>query len=198
MAMVTNSLRRAAAAALVAATTLAVQAARADDYQIDVRHTFPVFEVSHLGISLQRGRFNKVAGKVSIDPAASRGALEITVDAASIDMGFEDWNRQMRSEEWFDTDRFPTLVFKGDRFEFRDGKPVAVDGTLTLLGVTRPLRLTIAGFGCTLNPFNKRTICGADIEARLRRSDFGMTRSLRSIGDEVVIRSPVEATRVEP
>ncbi len=186
---------RGAAAALLAAAALAVQA---DDYQIDSRHTFPVFEVSHLGISLQRGRFNKVAGKVSIDVGASRGMLELTVDAASIDMGFDEWNRQMRGEDWFDTDRYPTLVFRGDGFEFKDGKPVAVDGTLTLLGVTKPLRLTIGSFGCALNPFNKRTICGANIEARLRRSDFGMTRSLSSIGDEIVIRSAVEATKVVP
>lgn len=186
---------RGAAAALLGAAAMVVHA---DDYQIDSRHTLPMFEVNHLGISLQRGRFNKVAGKVSIDIGASRGVLELTVDAASIDMGFEEWNRQMRSEDWFDTDRHPTLVFKGDAFEFKDGKPVAVDGTLTLLGVAKPLRLTIGGFGCTLNPFNKRTICGANIEARLRRSDFGMTRSLSSIGDEIVIRSAVEAVKAVP
>ena len=77
-------------------------------------------------------------------------------------------------------------------------KPVAVDGTLTMLGVTRPLRLTVHSFGCTINPFNRRPICGADVEARLRRSEFGMTRSLTSIGDEVVIRSAVEAIPVAP
>lgn len=172
--------------------------AAADDYQIDPRHTFPSFEVSHLGISLQRGRFNKVSGSITLDAAGGKGSLELIVDAASIDMGFEDWNRQMRSEDWFDTERHPTLAFRGQDFEFREGKPVAVDGMLTLLGVSRPLRLTVHSFGCTVNPFNKRTICGANVEARLRRSEFGMTRSLSSIGDEVVIRSAVEATRAAP
>ena len=173
-------------------------AAGAEDYRIDPRHTFPSFEVRHLGISLQRGRFNKAAGTISIDTAAGRGSLELTLETASIDMGFEDWNRQMRSEDWFDSERHPTLVYRGQSFEFRDGKPVAVDGTLTMLGVTRPLRLTVHSFGCTINPFNRRPICGADVEARLRRSEFGMTRSLTSIGDEVVIRSAVEAIPVAP
>ena len=67
--------------------------AAADDYQIDPRHTFPSFEVSHLGISLQRGRFNKVSGSITLDAAGGKGSLVLIVDAASIAMGFEDWNR---------------------------------------------------------------------------------------------------------
>ena len=90
---------------------LAVTAASAESYNIDPRHTFPVFEVSHYGFSLQRGRFNKLAGKLELDPGAKKGSVDISIDMASVDMGFEDWNKQMRGERFFQTDKFPQARF---------------------------------------------------------------------------------------
>ena len=70
---------------------------------------------------------------------------------------------------------------------------VAAEGEFTLLGVTKPLKLTVSNFRCGANPMSKKAMCGADIAVTIKRSDFGMTKYLPAIGDEVKISSPVEA-----
>lgn len=182
--------------ALIATATLAALAAptlAADRFNIDSRHTFPVFEVSHLGFSTQRGRFNRVTGKITLDSAAQKGSVEVTIDTASIDMGLEDWDKHMKSEDFFNVEKYPTMTFKSDKFVFKKGKPAEVHGELTLLGVTRPVALAVNNFNCGVHPINKKEVCGADLTTRIKRSDFGMTKFLPGIGDEIRILIPVEA-----
>lgn len=164
-------------------------------FRIDAAHTLPVFEVGHLGFSTQRGRFNQVEGEVVLDRQRGTGQVELRIDAASIDMGSAVWNERMRSEEFFDTARHPRLVFRAERLVFEDGKPVAAHGALTLLGVTRPLSLYLRNFNCGTNPVNQKALCGADLSATLRRSEFGMKAYLPAIADEIRIVAPVEAYR---
>ncbi|MFH1869821.1 MAG: YceI family protein [Pseudomonadota bacterium] len=174
---------------------LAATAASAESYTIDHRHTFPVFEVSHYGFSLQRGRFNKLAGKLELDAAAKKGSVEITIDMTSIDMGFEDWNKQMRSERFFQTDKFPQARFVARDFTFDADQPAPVGGELTLLGVTRSVQLKVGQWRCAKHPILPRQLCGADLETTIKRSDFGMNASLPGVGDEVRITIPVEAIK---
>lgn len=175
--------------------TLAAPAHAADSYTIDTKHTLPVFEIKHLGFSTQRGRFNKTEGKISLDIAARRGSVELTIDAASIDMGLDKWDEHMRSEDYFDTARFPTMSFKSDSLIFAGDQVVGADGTFTLRGISKPLKLTVSGFVCAPHPFNKQPMCAGDVSATLKRSEFGMTKSLATIGDEVRLLIPVEAVR---
>jgi polyisoprenoid-binding protein YceI len=174
---------------------LAAAAASAESYTIDPRHTFPVFEVSHYGFSLQRGRFNKLAGKLELDPAAKTGSVEITIDMTSVDMGFEDWNRQMRGERFFRTDTFPQARFVARDFAFDLSRPGPVGGELTLLGVTRSVQIKVGQWRCARHPILPRQLCGADLEATVKRSDFGMTANLPGIADDVKITIPVEALK---
>jgi len=162
-------------------------------YAVDPRHTFPMFEVSHYGFSTQRGRFTTVRGTITLDTQARRGAIDITIDARSIDMGFEEWNEQMRSEGFFDSARHPDISFRSNDVEFSGDRPVRVRGTLTLLGVSQPLTLEIDSFHCDKNRVSGKPTCGADARARLRRSAFGMTRSLPGIGDDVTLVIAIEA-----
>lgn len=67
------------------------------------------------------------------------------------------------------------------------------EGRLTLLGVSKPVRLAIANFRCGVHPMHKKPVCGAEVSATIKRSDFGMTRFLPGIGDEIRIVIPVEA-----
>jgi polyisoprenoid-binding protein YceI len=181
-------------AVLLLAAGLALPAA-ADSYSLDARHTFPIFEVSHLGFSLQRGRFNKTSGKVVLDLAARQGRIEVSIDTASIDMGLDDWDKHMRDADFFDVQRHPTMTYVADRLLFDGNTPVAAEGHLTLLGVTRPVRLEIANFRCGIHPLNRRLACGAEVATRIRRSEFGMTKYLPAVGDEIRIVIPVEAYR---
>jgi polyisoprenoid-binding protein YceI len=162
---------------------------------VDPQHTFPVFEVSHYGFSLQRGRFNRVSGTIVLDPAASRGSIDIAIDATSLDMGLADWDEKMKSAEFFATARHPRIAFHADTLIFDGERPVRADGTLTLLGIGKPVSIAIDKFHCGQNRFSGKSQCGADATALIRRSDFGMTSLLPGVGDEVRILISVEATR---
>lgn len=172
---------------------LTAPAFAADSYSIDPRHTFPVFEVNHLGFSTQRGRFNQVSGKITLDAAAKQGSVDVSIATDSIDMGLDDWDKHMKSEDFFNVGQYPTMRFKSDKFVFNANKPVAAEGSLTLLGVTKPVRLTIANFTCGFHPLNRKELCAADVSATIKRSEFGMTKYVPAVGDEVRISIPVEA-----
>ena len=184
------------ALALLACITVPAMAAPVN-YTVDGNHTFPVFETDHLGFSTQRGRFNKTSGRITLDVAARKGSVEVSIDAASIDMGFAKWNENMRGEGFFNTEAFPNITFKADRLHFEGDTPVSADGVLTLLGVTRPVSLSLTRFHCAPHPLNKRETC-ADITARLKRSEFGMTKNIPSVSDDVRLVISVEAFRDAP
>jgi polyisoprenoid-binding protein YceI len=82
-------------------------------------------------------------------------------------------NDKAKSAELFDTAKYPTATYKG-KLVFKDDQPVAVDGLLTLHGVTKPVRLDIKSWKCFINPMIKRESCGADAYATFNRDDFGV------------------------
>lgn len=165
----------------------------ADEYTIDSNHTFPVFEVNHLGYSVQHGRFNKTSGKISLDMAAKQGSVELTIETASLDMGFPLWDEHMAAEGFFNSANFPTMTFKSSKLIFKDDKIVEAEGDFTLLGVTKPITVTVKSFSCGDHPFTKKAMCGANIGGVIKRSDFGMSKYVPAISDEIKIHVPVEA-----
>lgn len=179
----------------IAAVLLTLPAYAADDYTVDPRHTWPVFEVNHLGFSTQRGRFNSSSGKITLDTAAKKGSVELVIETASLDMGFDKWDEHMKSDEFFNVAQFPTMRFVSDKLLFDGDKVVGAEGSFTLLGVTRPLTLTVNNFRCAPHPMLKKPACGADITATLKRSEFGMTKFVPAVSDEVKISVPVEAVK---
>jgi len=176
-----------------AGLSMTAGAMAADSFTIDSRHTFPVFEVNHLGFSTQRGRFNNVTGKIMLVPSQKSGSIEVTIDSASIDMGMDAWDKQMRGEDFFNVEKFPSMSFKSTKLVYDGDKLVGAEGDFTLLGVTRPVKLEVKGFTCGTHPINKKALCGADISTVIKRSEFGMTKYVPSISDDVVIKIPVEA-----
>lgn len=174
---------------------LAAPAFAADSYTVDSRHTFPMFEVNHMGFSTQRGRFNQSSGKITLDTAAKKGSVELTITTASLDMGLDKWDEHLKSEDFFNVAQFPTMHFTSDKLVFDGDKVVAAEGSFTLLGVTKPLTLTVSNFRCAPHPMNKKQTCGADITATFKRSEFGMTKYVPGVSDEVKISTPVEAIK---
>lgn len=168
-------------------------AAATTTYTVDARHTFPAFEISHLGFSTQRGRFDRTEGKISLDPKAQTGAIHINIAADSIDTGLAELEERLKKEDFFDTARFPTIRYDADKISFAGDKPVRAEGQLTLRGITKPVPLEIHSFHCGMHPIYLKTVCGADATAAIRRSDFGMTAFLPGVGDEVKIVVQVEA-----
>jgi polyisoprenoid-binding protein YceI len=179
--------------AFVTASLLGTSAMATESFSIDARHTFPMFEIDHMGFSMQRGRFNKTEGKVVLDAKSGSGKIDISIDTASIDMGLDDWDKHMKNDDFFNVEKYPTMTFVSDKLSFQNGKPVAADGTLTLLGVSRPVQLSIGNYRCGIHLMNRKPVCGAEVSTTIRRSQFGMMKFIPFIGDEVKIVIPVEA-----
>ena len=178
---------------VVLAAAMASPVMAADNYTIDGNHTFPVFEVNHLGFSVQHGRFNKSSGKITLDMAGKSGSVDLTIDTTSLDMGFPLWDEHMAADGFFNSAKFPTMTFKSKKLVFKDDKVVSAEGDFTMLGVTKPLTVTVNGFKCADNPMNKKPMCGANISGMIKRSDFGMTKYVGAISDDIKISVPVEA-----
>lgn len=182
-------------AAIALGAAIALPAGAADSYTVDPGHTYPNFEINHLGFSVMHGRFGATTGKITLDPAAKSGSIDITIDAASVDTGHAKRDAHLKSEEFFNVAKFPTLTYKATRLKFNGDKLAGADGELTLLGVTRPVPLTVTAFNCGPHPMNKKPTCGATATATLKRSDFGMTAYVPKVGDEVKISIEVEAAK---
>lgn len=170
-------------------------AAELETYTVDPAHTRPTYEVSHFGYSMQRGRFNKTSGKITLDTAAKKGSADITVDTASVDSGVPKLDEHLRSEDFFNATKNPQITFKSNNFTFDGDKVKSSTGDLTINGVTKPVTLTATVFQCAPNPMNKKKQCGADLTTTIKRSDFGMKYALPVLGDDVTLRIPVESIK---
>jgi polyisoprenoid-binding protein YceI len=179
--------------ALIAAVSTSAFAA--DTYAIEPNHTYPSFEADHMGISVWRGKFGKTTGTIELDRAAHTGALDITIDATSIDFGHEKMNTHAKTPDMFDVAKFPTAQYKSKSVTFKGDTPVAVDGELTLHGVTKPVKLTINKFKCIMHPMLKREVCGADASAEFNRADFGISYGLPMFAPGVKLAIQVEAIK---
>jgi polyisoprenoid-binding protein YceI len=171
----------------------AVQAA--DIYTIDPSHTYPSFEADHMRLSLWRGKFNKSSGNITLDRIAKTGSMDIIINMSSIDFGNEQLNDDVQSEEILDTEHFPIATYHGTAIRFKDDQPIAVDGQLTLHGVTRALQLVIHKFSCNQHPVFRREVCGADASAIFNRADFGINFGLPRFAPEVKLAIQVEAIK---
>jgi polyisoprenoid-binding protein YceI len=163
---------------IAAAATLTVSSAMAAPvlYTVESMHTYPSFSASHQGLTYWRGKFNKTSGKVWIDREKSTGKVEITIDTRSASFGLPIMDQVAQGETFFDVAKYPTATYKSDSITFKNGVPAALNGKLTLRGVTRPVPLAIDSFKCKTHPFLKREVCGAVARGELNRTEFGMTR----------------------
>ncbi len=145
-------------------------------YNVDPQHTYPAFEADHMGgLSIWRGKFKLTSGKVVLDVAAKTGEVDVTVQTASIDFGFDGMDKHAReAPDMFDVAKYPTATFKGKFSKWNGDAPSEVDGQLTLHGVTRPLKLTINSFLCKANPMTRKETCGADASGTFSRDAFGI------------------------
>ena len=179
-----------------AATGTVQPSSLSETFTVDERHTFPSFEISHLGFSTQRGRFNRTHGKIILNSRARSGSIHVAIDANSIDTGLAALEERLQKADFFNTEKYPAITYDSDKIVFEGQKPVRAEGRLTLLGVTKPVTLDIKSFQCGVHPITKKNVCGADAATRIKRSDFGMTAFLPVIGDEVKIQIQVEGFKI--
>lgn len=184
-------MRRLTLGALALAVPIAVTAAP-ETYTIDPIHSFPHFAVDHLGVTTIWGRFDRMAGKFTIDRAAKKGGLDLAIDTASVSTGDADRGARPRSRDdhlrnadFFNVAEFPRMTYKATEVTFNGDSPAEVAGQLTLLGVTRQVTLKIERWVCKEHPFSKKPMCGGTASGTLKRTDFGMKYGVPAVGDEI-------------
>lgn len=167
----------------------------ADTYKTDANHTYASFSYSHFGYSTQTSRFDKVSGTVTLDRTAKTGQVDITIDTKSINTGSAVFNEHIQADDFLATEKFPTATFKSSKVVFKDDKVVAVDGQLTLKGVTKPVTLDVSNFHCMKHPMSGKDACGANASAKVKRTDFNMGKYAPHVGDDVTISIAIEAAK---
>lgn len=166
-----------------------------ETYVIDGSHTLPRFAYSHFGFSTQQSRFDKTSGKIVLDRQAKTGTVEITIDTKSVSTGHALFNEHIQGEDFLHTAKYPTMTFSSNNLKFDGDNLVAVDGMLTLKGISKPVTLTVTSFQCMPHPMLKKDACGANASTVIKRSDFNMGKYAPHVGDDVTVTIPVEAIK---
>ena len=190
--------RIATAAVIAAATSLSLSALAAPEtYVTEKNHTVARFEYNHFGYSTQQSRFDSTTGKVTIDLAAKTRSADITIDTKSVNTGVAKLNEHLKSDDFFDVEKFPTITFKSSNFKFDGDKLATVEGDLTIKGVTKPVTLTVTSLVCKPHVMSKKDMCGANATTKIKRSEFNNGKYVPAVGDEIVISVAIEAVKEE-
>lgn len=181
----------ATAAALVSIQSPSSPQGEAARYEVDPVHTSVIFRIGHLGISKTYGRFDDVSGTVDL---GGSNAVSITVQAASVDTGNEKRDNHLRSPDFLSVKEFPTISFKSSAWKKTGDDVWDVTGTLTLHGTTKEITIPVEKTGEGKTPMGDYRI-GFESTFDLERTDYGMTKMVGPVGDDVRLIIAVEAIR---
>lgn len=161
---------------------------RPGQYQLDKMHSFLNFRVDHLGLSKIIGRFNDFEATLDFDPQ-NPTAMELTgvVAANSIDVNNTDFQNTLQESDWLDSERFPQIVFASESVTVTDDNQFAVNGTLSMRGISKPLILEARFNGGADNIITRKYTIGFQANAKILRSEFGMDTFTAFAGDEIDI-----------
>jgi len=191
------------ASALLAAVVIAggpAFAIAADTYAVDKTHSEALFTIKHL-MSRVTGRFSDLSGSISVDvanPAAS--SVEFTINAASIDTNAADRDKDLRSPNFFDVEKYPTISFKSSKVTPAGKDKFTVEGSLTMHGVAKQVSLPVEFLGFGKDPWGNDK-AGFAIETTLNRKDYGLVwnKALDQggylLGDDVKVVINLEAAK---
>jgi len=162
---------------------------------IDGSHSNASFSVKHLMITNVRGEFQKVEGTVSWDPAKPEATtIEASADVASINTRDEKRDGHLKSPDFFDVEKFPTLSFKSKSVKVKGSDELSVTGDLTIHGVTKEVVLEVEGPSApTADPWGNVRI-GATAATKIKREDFGLTWNAALEAGGVLVGSDVKIT----
>jgi polyisoprenoid-binding protein YceI len=177
--------------------------AAADTWVFDRQNTEITFSWDHFGLSRQSGQFLEMRGKLDFTPTdPESGAVDVTIRVASISTGVKELDEILRSADYFDTARHPEIRFRSTAVRRIDDKNGDLDGELTMLGVTRPVTLRVRWNYtgeyplAAVNPvYQNKWVSGFSAETRILRSQWGLTRALPLISDEIRIAIEAEFLR---
>jgi polyisoprenoid-binding protein YceI len=175
-----------------------------NEWNIDQGHSTAGFTVTHLMVSTVPGSFGKVSGKITYDGKnASSIAADVTIDASSINTNNERRDTHLKSPDFFEVAKYPTITFKSKRVVPGAAGKFQLVGDLTLRGVTKEVTLDVEGPTPQVNA-GRNFVIGANATTTIKRSDWGLTwnRALEAggvtVSDAVKITLGIEATKPNP
>lgn len=182
--------------ALSLATALAVPAqAQTDTWEIDTAHSQSTFSVKHLMVTTVRGQFGQTSGKVQWNGKdVSTISVEATIDATTINTREQKRDDHLRSADFFDVEKFPTITFKSKRVEAASGGKFKLVGDLTMRGVTKEVVLDVEGPTSAITDMQGNQRVGATATTRLNRKDFNIVWNRALDGGGVVVSDEVDVT----
>jgi len=177
----------------------------ADDYKLDLSHTHLGFKVRHLGISYVRGQFNQFEGRANYNEKTNNlSNMKVTIDASSIDTNEADRDKHLRSKDFFEVEKYKTIVFESTEIKYKDKNPISINGNLTIHGITLPVTLKIEEWGGTVTDPWKNKRLAFEAKGEIDRRKFGLTwnKGLEKVaglmvGNEVILQLEVEAIKME-
>ena len=171
-------------------------------YDVDPEHSTIEFRVAHMVISKTTGHFKDYTGFIEMDPEAQKvKTIEATVKTASVNTNHEKRDTHLRTPDFFDVEKYPTMTYKLKEYK-KNGDHYTATGDLTLRGVTKEIILTGNFNGVTKDPWGN-VRAGFNAEGKLNRKDFGMVwnKALDSgglvVGDEVFIKLDIECIKAK-
>lgn len=186
---------------------VAIGPARAQSWTLDSDHTEVRFTWDHLGVSRQGGRFRDVSGKVVFDPAnLEASSVEVTIPLAGILTGIAKLDEHLlKTKDFFDATAYPNITFNSTSVKAKSDRTLDVTGDLTINGITNPVTLDcvwnftgdhpMAG----INPnYVGQQATGFSATTQIRRSDWGIKRTIPYVSDEIKISIETEMTRMAP
>jgi len=183
------------AALLVASSAFA----QLETWKIDPAHTAAQFAVRHLGISTVRGEFKKVSGTATDDPSdPSKTSLDTTIDATTVDTRVDMRDNDLRSPNFLDVAKYPTITFKSKRAESAGSGKLKITGDLTIHGVTKEVVLDVEGPTSSVKDPKGNVHIGASASTKVKRQDFGVNGAPGMVGDEITITIDAELVKSSP
>jgi polyisoprenoid-binding protein YceI len=185
--------------------TAAAQSSKPTQWQIDPAHSAAHFSVRHLMISNVRGEFTKLSGSAAINPAdPSKSSVEITIDAASINTREPQRDEHLRSADFLEVAKYPTLTFRSKRVETLGAEELKVTGDLTIRGVTKEVTFEVEGPTASVKDPWGNIRAGVAASTKINRKDFGVAFNALTetgglvVGDEVKITVEAELIQQAP
>jgi polyisoprenoid-binding protein YceI len=173
--------------------------AQVETWKIDPAHSAAQFAVRHMGISTVRGEFRKVSGSATSDPAdPGKTSLDATIDATTVDTRVDMRDNDLRSPNFLDVAKYPTITFKSKRAEPAGSGKLRITGDLTIHGVTKEVVLDVDGPTAPVKDPRGNVHVGASASTTINRKDFGVNGAPGMVGDEITITIDAELVKSSP
>ena len=188
----------------LAAVLPSLAAAEATSWTIDPAHTSSQFSVKHLVISTVRGQFGKTTGTLKLDEKdLTKSAVDATVDVTTIDTRVADRDKHLKSPDFFDAEKYPTMTFKSTKVAKAGKDKLKVTGDLTLKGTTKPVVFDVSYTPAAITGMKGESRRGFSATTKINRKDFGLNWSKvveagPVVGDEVTVVIDAEAIKEQP